>query len=154
MDKVRTAVVGVGHQGKWHAEKFAALADSHLVAVVDKDADRCKILAAELNAEPVSDFRDLIGAVDAVSIASPTRSHFDIASALLENDIHVLVENTIGLRRGGFDKQRYRAVETAFRALRDGNKELNGVPDTDDVMHLREWLAAKSKYGIYGFAHN
>ncbi len=62
--------------------------------------------------------------------------------------------NTIGLRRGGFDKQRYRAVETAFRALRDGNKELNGVPDTDDVMHLREWLAAKSKYGIYGFAHN
>lgn len=60
--------------------------------------------------------------------------------------------NTIGLRRGGFDKDRYRAVEAAFRALRDGNKELNGVPDTDDVNQLREWLAAKSKYGIYGFA--
>ncbi len=60
--------------------------------------------------------------------------------------------NTIGLRRGGFDKERYRAVEAAFRALRDGNKELKGIPDTDDVNHLREWLAAKSKYGIYGFA--
>lgn len=60
--------------------------------------------------------------------------------------------NTIGLRRGGFDKERYRAVEAAFRALRDGNKELNGVPDTDDVKQLREWLAAKSKYGVYGFA--
>ena len=60
--------------------------------------------------------------------------------------------NTIGLRRGGFDKDRYRAVEAAFRALRDGNKKLNGVPDTDDVNQLREWLAAKSKYGIYGFA--
>ena len=95
MDKVRTAVVGVGHQGKWHAEKFAALADSHLVAVVDTDAHRCKELAAELDAEPVTDFKDLIGAVDAVSIASPTRSHFDIASALLENDIHVLVEKPI-----------------------------------------------------------
>jgi len=59
--------------------------------------------------------------------------------------------NTIGLRRGGFDKKRYRAVEAAFRALRDGNKEMNGVPDTDDVMYLREWLAAKSKCGIYGF---
>jgi len=60
--------------------------------------------------------------------------------------------NSIGLRRGGFDKERYRAVEAAFRALRDGNKELSGVPDTDDVNHLREWLAAKSKFGVYGFA--
>ncbi len=60
--------------------------------------------------------------------------------------------NSIGLRRGGFDKERYRAVEAAFRALRDGNKEMNGVPDTDDVNHLREWLAAKSKCGVYGFA--
>jgi len=62
--------------------------------------------------------------------------------------------NSIGLRRGGFDKERYRAVEAAFRALRDGNKELSGVPDTDDVNHLREWLASKSKYGVYGFAHS
>ncbi len=95
LDKVRTAVVGVGHQGKWHAEKFAALEASDLVAVVDNDTDRCKVLAAELDARPLSDFRDLIGEVDAVSIASPTRSHFDIASALLENDIHVLVEKPI-----------------------------------------------------------
>ena len=62
--------------------------------------------------------------------------------------------NSIGLRRGGFDKERYRAVEAAFRALRDGNKELSGVPDTDDVNHLREWLASKSKYGVYGFARS
>ncbi len=95
MDKVRTAVIGVGHQGKWHAEKFAALEASELVAVVDKDTDRCTVLAAALDAKPVSDFKDLIGEVDAVSIASPTRSHFDIASALLENDIHVLVEKPI-----------------------------------------------------------
>jgi predicted dehydrogenase len=95
LDKVRTAVIGVGHQGKWHAEKFAALDASDLVAVVDKDTDRCTVLASELDAKPVSDFRDLIGEVDAVSIASPTRSHFDIASALLENDIHVLVEKPI-----------------------------------------------------------
>jgi predicted dehydrogenase len=95
LHKVRTAVVGVGHQGKWHAEKFVALENSDLVAVVDKDANRCKVLAAELHAKPVSDFKDLIGEVDAVSIASPTRSHFDIARALLENDIHVLVEKPI-----------------------------------------------------------
>lgn len=95
MRKFRTAVVGVGHQGKWHAEKFAALENSDLVAVVDQDADRCRVLAAELDAKPVADFKELIGEVDAVTIASPTRSHFDIASTLLDNGIHVLVEKPI-----------------------------------------------------------
>jgi predicted dehydrogenase len=95
LDKIRTAVVGVGHQGKWHAEKFAALENANLVAVVDKDTNRCQKLAAELNATPLTNFKDLIGEVDAVSIASPTHSHFDIASTLLQNDIHVLVEKPI-----------------------------------------------------------
>jgi predicted dehydrogenase len=95
MNKFRTAVVGVGHQGKWHAEKFAALENSDLVAVVDKDPDRCRTLAEELDVKPLADFKELIGEVDAVSIAAPTRSHFDIASTLLEHDIHVLVEKPI-----------------------------------------------------------
>lgn len=95
MDRIRTAVVGVGHQGKWHAEKFAALENSELIAVVDSDADRCRQVAAELDVRPVADFKELIGDIDAVSIASPTRSHFEIASTLLENDVHVLVEKPI-----------------------------------------------------------
>ena len=47
MSKVRTAVVGVGSMGKWHADKFAALPDSDLVAVVDSDAERCQAVADE-----------------------------------------------------------------------------------------------------------
>ena len=65
------------------------------MAVVDKDTNRCQELAAELNSTPLTNFKDLIGEVDAVSIASPTHSHFDIASTLLQNDIHVLVEKPI-----------------------------------------------------------
>ncbi|MFQ6004492.1 MAG: Gfo/Idh/MocA family protein [Woeseia sp.] len=95
MDRLRTAVVGVGHQGKWHAEKFAALEGSKLVAVVDKDNERCRSVAEELDAHPLENYEDLIGEVDAVSIASPTRFHFDIARTLLNNDIHVLVEKPI-----------------------------------------------------------
>jgi predicted dehydrogenase len=95
LDKIRTAVIGVGHQGKWHAEKFAALDKSDLVAVVDTNAERCEVLAAKLEVRPATDFKELFGEVEAVSIASPTTSHFEIASALLENDIHVLVEKPI-----------------------------------------------------------
>ncbi len=60
--------------------------------------------------------------------------------------------NTVGLRRNGIKGDRYRALEQAFKALRDGNRSLDDVPDTEEVLSLREWLSVKSKYGHYGFA--
>lgn len=60
--------------------------------------------------------------------------------------------NRVGLRRNGFDRDRYRAVEAAFRRLRDGDRSLDGVPATDDIHYLRTWLEADSRFGIYGFA--
>jgi len=93
--KIKTAVIGIGHQGRWHADKFAALSQSDLVAVVDPDSERCQAIAAELRTTAVDDYHDLIGRVDAVSIASPTSTHFKIASTLLENKIHVLLEKPI-----------------------------------------------------------
>ena len=59
--------------------------------------------------------------------------------------------NAVGLRRNGITGDRYRALEAAFRALRDGDRSLAGVPDTDEVAFLRHWLSVKSKYGHYGF---
>ena len=93
-----------------------------------------------------------IGAFAMVGGAVPLRKDVLPYSMVGGDPVRHYRLNTIGLRRGGFDKERYRAVEAAFRALRDGNKEMDGVPDTDDVNHLREWLAAKSKCGVYGFA--
>ena len=66
--------------------------------------------------------------------------------------------NTIGLRRNGIDKDHYRALESAFRALRDGDRALEGVTDeysadNEEIAYLLDWLAVKSKYGCYGFAH-
>ena len=60
--------------------------------------------------------------------------------------------NTVGLRRNGIKGERYRLLERAFRALRDGNKSLDDLPDSEEVALLRDWLATKSKYGHYGFA--
>lgn len=58
--------------------------------------------------------------------------------------------NTIGLRRAGIKGDRYKAIERAFRALRDGHP-LDDLPDTDDIRHLREWLAEPSKRGLAAF---
>ena len=60
--------------------------------------------------------------------------------------------NTVGLRRNGFDRERIRALEAAFRALRGGDRKMSGVLETDDVRHLRESAVAPSRYGYYGFA--
>ena len=60
--------------------------------------------------------------------------------------------NAVGLKRNGIKGEHYRALEAAFRALRDGDRSLKGVPDTDEVAFLRDWLSVKSKYGHYGFA--
>ena len=95
MRRIRTAVIGVGRQGRWHAEKLAALENSNLVAVADIDRERCRVVAADLNVDAVGDFHDLIGEVDAVSIATPTLTHFDIASTFLQHGIHVLVEKPV-----------------------------------------------------------
>lgn len=59
--------------------------------------------------------------------------------------------NSIGVRRAGIKGERYRALEAAFRALRASDRELAGVPESPEVSHLREWLAAPSKRGLCGW---
>lgn len=95
---LRTAVIGVGHLGSQHARIHAALAAEGLAdfkSVCDIDADLAQKIATESGTASTSDWRDLIGEVDAVSLAVPTESHCAIACALLENGIHVLVEKPI-----------------------------------------------------------
>ena len=91
-DNIRAAVVGVGHLGKLHAQKYAALEQSELVGLVDSSADRLKEMTDEMGVQGFTDVKDLDGKVDAVTIATNTPSHFELSSFFLENGIHVNVE--------------------------------------------------------------
>jgi predicted dehydrogenase len=95
MQKVRVAVVGVGYLGKFHAQKYAAESCCNLVAVVDVQETTCRELAAQLGTTALTDYRALIGRVDAVSIATTTPHHYPIAKEMLTAGIHVLVEKPI-----------------------------------------------------------
>ena len=95
MQPVRTAVIGVGYLGRFHAQKYAALPESQLVAVVDARQDARDKVAAEVGCRAVADYRDILGEVDAVSIATTTPAHFPIARECLERGVHVLVEKPI-----------------------------------------------------------
>jgi predicted dehydrogenase len=91
-DGVRVAVIGVGHLGRHHARILAALPDVHLTAVVDIDRDRAAAVAAASGATAAYDYRDVLGRVDAVTLAVPTELHHQIAIAFLEAGTPVLVE--------------------------------------------------------------
>ena len=91
-DAVRTAVIGVGHLGRHHARILAGLEGATLAAVVDTAPDRASEIAATSGAKPLSDYRELLGHVDAVSIAAPTELHHEIAMPFLERGTAVMVE--------------------------------------------------------------
>jgi predicted dehydrogenase len=95
MSKIRAAVIGVGYLGRFHAQKYAQLETCELVAVVDGREEVRNAVAAEVKSRAVSDYRELLGNVDAVSVVTPTPAHFAIADAFLEAGAHVLVEKPI-----------------------------------------------------------
>jgi predicted dehydrogenase len=114
MKTLRTAVVGVGHLGRQHARIHAALAaegKSEFVAVCDTDEGAAREVASERGTRRTTDWRTLLGEVDAVSLATPTESHAEIACALLESGVHVLVEKPISRTLGEAD----RMIEAARR---------------------------------------
>lgn len=93
--RLRAAVVGVGHLGALHAEKYASMRDVDLVAVVDADAARAGTVAARHRTAPLTDYRQLFGRVDCVSLAVPSPQHFPLAWDCLEHAVDVLVEKPL-----------------------------------------------------------
>jgi predicted dehydrogenase len=111
---MRTAVVGVGYLGRFHAQKYASLVNSELVGVADPSASARAAAAAELGVPAHEDYRELLGRVDAVSIVTPTPLHYRIAKDFLEAGTHVLLEKpmTVTVAEGE------RLIEAARRSNR------------------------------------
>jgi predicted dehydrogenase len=95
MTPIRAAVVGCGHFGRFHAEKYAALPEAELVAVVDCDLAAAGRLAERFGVPALGDPAALAGLAEAASVAVPTGAHCAVASRLLEAGLHVLVEKPI-----------------------------------------------------------
>ena len=92
MKKIRAGVIGVGYLGRFHAQKYAALENVELVGVVDVDAAQCEAVAKECDCAAFSDYKDLIGQVDVVSIVVPTSNHYEVAKDCIEAGCDLLLE--------------------------------------------------------------
>src|SRR5947207_15856233 len=92
---VRVAVVGAGVFGRELARVYSELSGSQLVAVCDIEESGGRPVAEQYGAAFVSDYRELAGMADAVSVAAPTEAHWAIVCDLLQAKIAVLVEKPI-----------------------------------------------------------
>ncbi len=92
---MNVAVIGAGHMGRYHAEKFARCEGVRLAAVVDADAERAHKLAQAYGCAARSDLAGLAREADAAVVAVPTDRHYEVALACLREGMHVLVEKPI-----------------------------------------------------------
>ncbi|HNX69484.1 MAG TPA: Gfo/Idh/MocA family oxidoreductase [Candidatus Omnitrophota bacterium] len=95
--RIKVGVVGVGHLGKEHARIYRDLPEAELVGISDQDPAKAE-KAKELGTVYYKDPRELIGKVEAVSIATPTSTHYAVAKEFLKAGIHTLIEKPITLR--------------------------------------------------------
>ena len=92
MASIKTAVIGVGYLGKFHAQKYANLPSSELVAVCDQSLETASTVANDLNTKAIDNLEELLPQIDAVSIVVPTQLHHEVAKQCLEAGKHVLLE--------------------------------------------------------------
>ena len=95
MKTVRVAVVGVGHLGQHHARLLASMDGVQLVGICDTNRTRAEEIASKFGGQVFAESRDLLGRVDAVSVAVPTIAHVEIALPFLDAGIATLVEKPI-----------------------------------------------------------
>ncbi len=94
-EKIRTAVIGAGKMGAIHAKVYSQLPQSQLVAVVDVDQAKAAQLAQTYGCRACTDYTEILDQVDAVTIATPTTTHLQIAKPLLRHGIPVLIEKPL-----------------------------------------------------------
>ena len=122
---LRTAVIGVGSLGRQHARIHRMLANegpSQFVAVCDLNEETARSVSDERSVDWTKDWRELIGRVDAVSLAVPTEAHCEITCALLEQGVHVLVEKPISRTLDEADRM-IRAAQNGNALLQVGHLE-------------------------------
>jgi predicted dehydrogenase len=95
MNPLRVGVIGTGHLGALHTKMYTQIPTAHLVGVFDVDATRTENIAAEFGIKAFAQMDDLLANVEAVSIATVTQSHYDVAMQVIKRGVHLLIEKPI-----------------------------------------------------------
>lgn len=97
MGNLKVGVVGIGHLGTYHLEKYDKIDGCVISGVADPDSERAVSAAERYGCRVCTDYRDLVGELEAVSIATPTVTHHAIARDFLDAGVDVLLEKPMTL---------------------------------------------------------
>ncbi|MBI3696963.1 MAG: Gfo/Idh/MocA family oxidoreductase [Acidobacteria bacterium] len=122
MPRIRVAVIGAGEFGQHHARVLHELENAELVGVADPDLARAQAVGARFGAPAVGDYRELLGRMDAATVAAPTTLHAPIGVDLLAHGIDVLVEKPIAADLASADRL-LAAARNHGRVLQVGHLE-------------------------------
>ncbi|MBW2163773.1 MAG: Gfo/Idh/MocA family oxidoreductase [Deltaproteobacteria bacterium] len=92
---MRTAVIGVGYLGRFHAQKYAQMEGVDLVGVVDISPERAQDVAKEVGTDAYTDIHEIAEKIDAASVVVPTIHHHEVAKILFSRGIHCMLEKPI-----------------------------------------------------------
>jgi predicted dehydrogenase len=95
MKQIRVGVVGTGKMGTYHCHKLKHMKNIEFAGVYDKDLEKAREIAIQLNVRAFDSYQDLLKNVEAVVIAAPTRLHFTLVKEAILEDKHILVEKPI-----------------------------------------------------------
>lgn len=93
--KVKVCVIGVGHMGEYHVQKYKGNPGVDLVGIVDVNMERAREIGKKYDVEVFENYMDLLKLVDAASLAVTTEKHFDVAIEVLNSGVHLLIEKPI-----------------------------------------------------------
>ena len=95
MEKLLLGVVGVGHLGLLHTKMLQDISDVHLVGLHDIDRTKAQKIASEFGTTSCDTLDELLGKVDAITIATNTMAHFDVARTALQHGKHLFIEKPV-----------------------------------------------------------
>ncbi len=95
MNPLRVGVIGAGRMGQRHCRVYSTLRQAQLVGICDAVPETGRRVAEEYDVPFYGDVEALLKHVDAVSLATPTPSHFGLAMQCLAQGVHVLVEKPL-----------------------------------------------------------
>jgi len=94
-EKIKIGIIGVGHLGRFHLKNFLEIDDCEVIGIYDIDEKKLQKISQEYSVKSYDDLDTLLKDVDAVSVVTPTSTHFDITKKALEQKIHTFIEKPI-----------------------------------------------------------
>jgi predicted dehydrogenase len=95
MKQVKTGVIGVGRMGQNHCRVYSSMRQVNFIGVFDIAPTIAEQVALKYEVEHFDELDRLLEQVEAVSVTTPTPSHFDLVMECIQRGIHVLVEKPV-----------------------------------------------------------